>query len=119
MATAATGAVNFNSGYALINEEGPELVAADGMASIYANGFPTIAKIPKGATIYTAKETAKLLGGKMSLPAYADGTLDPRIAGQIKDDPIGPVNVVINEPPPKEKEEEEEPKKEEEPRGGG
>lgn len=71
---AANGASNFKGGYALINEEGPELVAGNGLASIYANGFPTIAKIPKGATIYTAKETASLLGGKMSIPAYADGT---------------------------------------------
>ena len=70
---AANGALNFKGGYALINEEGPEIVAANGTASIYANGFPTVAKIPGGATIYTAEETASMLGGKTSIPAYADG----------------------------------------------
>lgn len=74
MPMAANGASNFKGGYALINEEGPEIVAANGIASIYAHGFPTVAKLPGGATVYTAKETAAMLGGKLSLPAYADGT---------------------------------------------
>ena len=69
----ANGTDHFGGGYSLINEEGPELVATDGMAYIYANGFPTVAKIPGGAKIYTAEETAAMLGGKMGFPAYADG----------------------------------------------
>lgn len=69
----ANGTDHFDGGYSLINEEGPELVATDGMAYIYANGFPTVAKIPGGAKIYTAEETAAMLGGKMGFPAYADG----------------------------------------------
>ena len=50
------------------------MVAGNGLAQIYAHGFPTIAKIPRGARIYNARETAQLLGGTMSLPAYASGT---------------------------------------------
>ena len=72
--TNASGTDFFPGGYSLINEKGPEIVAANGMASIYANGFPTIAKIPRGAQIFNAKDTAAILGNRMSIPAYASGT---------------------------------------------
>lgn len=111
---AANGASNFKGGNALINEEGPELVVGNGLASIYANGFPTIAKIPKGATIYTAKETASLLGGKMSIPAYADGTsggnnlldLLGGVLGFFGYSPAGDSKEKLTVPPPKKDKEE-------------
>lgn len=76
--TNASGTKHFGGGLSLINEEGPELVTADGWAKIIANGEPTIANIPKGATIFNAKETAQILGGaKQSVfPAFATGNLD-------------------------------------------
>lgn len=70
----AKGTDSFRGGLSLINEEGPELVAANGSASFYGGGYPTIAPIPRGAKIFTAEETAALLGGRVSLPAYAEGT---------------------------------------------
>lgn len=119
---AANGASNFKGGYALINEEGPELVAGNGLASIYANGFPTIAKIPKGATIYTAKETASLLGGTMSIPAYADGTnggvnlmdLLGGVLGFFGYSPAGDSKEKLTVPPPKKDNEEDKKKSERE-----
>lgn len=71
----AKGTNNFPGGYSLINENGPEIVAANGLARIYAHGFPTIAKIPQGAQIFNAEDTAAILGSSMTLPSYADGTV--------------------------------------------
>lgn len=76
LAKNAKGTDSFRGGLSLINEEGPELVAANGKASFYGGGLPTIAAIPRGAQIFTAEETAALLNGRKSLPAYAEGTQD-------------------------------------------
>ena len=88
----AKGTKHFGGGLSLINEEGPELITADGWARILANGKPTIANIPKGATIYTASETAQILGGaKQSVfPAFATGYLDnwSKALAQLKNDPV-------------------------------
>lgn len=122
----AKGTSNFPGGYSLINENGPEIVAANGLARIYANGFPTIAKIPRGAQIFNAEDTAAILGSSMSLPSYADGTVSimdwigsgvssftSALSGGI-DAFIGAIKESIAVPPKKEEEE----KKEEKSSGG-
>ena len=74
----AKGSEYFAGGLSLVNEEGPELIAADGWAKILGNGEPTIGNIPRGAKIYTAQETAQILGsaykGQTRFPAFAEGT---------------------------------------------
>ena len=72
----ARGTDNFRGGLSLINEEGPELIALDGFAKILGHGEPTVANIPKGATIYTAQETAKIMRGVSGwgFPAFKSGT---------------------------------------------
>ena len=59
----AKGTDSFRGGLSLINEEGPELITANGWARIMGHGDPTVANIPKGARIYTAEETARILNG--------------------------------------------------------
>lgn len=59
----AKGTDSFRGGLSLINEKGPELIAANGWAKILGHGDPTVANIPKGARIYTAEETARILNG--------------------------------------------------------
>ena len=74
----AEGDSSFKGGKALINEEGPELIVSGGYAKILGGGMPVIADIPKGARIYTAKETARLLAGVggEKFYSFADGTVD-------------------------------------------
>lgn len=115
----AGGTRNFPGGYSLINELGAELVAANGRAYIYGNGLPTIARIPQGAQIFTAVETAEMLNGVMSMPAYAEGTtgtaaLAEAIAGIMHGIAAGTTSGALTVPPPKEEE-----KKEEEKKSGG
>ena len=71
----AKGTDYFAGGPSMLNEEGAELVVSGGRATIYGKGKPTIAAVPKGARIYTAEETARILHGVsgMSFPAYAKG----------------------------------------------
>lgn len=73
----ASGTKSAPGGPALVNEKGPELISARGLAYIAGGGRPTITNLPKGATVLTAEETKKAVGGLNSLRpirAYADGT---------------------------------------------
>lgn len=73
----ASGTKSAPGGPALVNENGPELISAKGLAYIAGGGRPTITNLPKGATVLTAEETKKAVGGLNSLRpirAYADGT---------------------------------------------
>lgn len=73
----ASGTKSAPGGPALVNEKGPELISAKGIAYIVGGGRPTITNLPKGATVLTAEETKKAVGGLNSLRpirAYADGT---------------------------------------------
>lgn len=73
----ASGTKSAPGGPALVNEKGPELISAGGLAYIAGGGRPTITNLPKGATVLTAEETKKAVGGLNSLRpirAYADGT---------------------------------------------
>lgn len=111
----AKGTDSFRGGMSLINEEGPELIAANGEASIYGGGMPTIAKIPRGAKIFTAEETAKILGSRLSMPAYAEGTNTIGDVASLFEAVVGGVGHGVVEakvdPPTEEKKEEEEQKK--------
>lgn len=58
----ARGTRNAPGGLSLVNEEGPEIIEEDGKQRIASNGQPTLTYLKKGATVYTAKETAKKIG---------------------------------------------------------
>ena len=75
--TFAKGTQNAKGGPALVNDgNGPELIAANGMAYIAGDGDPTITDLPQGAKVYTAEETKRILDGKKlsgPIPAFASG----------------------------------------------
>ena len=73
----ASGTKSAPGGPALVNEKGPELISAKGIAYIAGGGRPTITNLPKGATVLTAEETRKAVGGLKSINpirAYEEGT---------------------------------------------
>ena len=73
----AKGTDSAPGGPTLVNEKGPELISANGLAYIAGGGQPTITNLPKGATVLTAEETRKAVGGLGSvgpIRAYKDGT---------------------------------------------
>lgn len=67
----ASGTRGAPGGPALVNENGPEILAANGLAWIAGGGKPTVTMLPRGAQVYTASETRNMLGG---IPAFAGGT---------------------------------------------
>lgn len=72
----AAGTKNAPGGAALVNERGPELISANGLAYIAGGGKPTITNLPKGAVVLTATETRRAAGSLGSLGAmraYAGG----------------------------------------------
>lgn len=85
----ATGTKSAPGGLALINDGTPvngsagELVVHDGVGQIYNDGKETVQPIPKGAKIYTARQTQDILKdrgltvddvAKNPIPAMANGT---------------------------------------------
>lgn len=85
----ATGTNYWGGGSALINDGAPvngssaELVVSDGIGRIYNGGEETIQGIPRGAKIYNAADTQKILKDRgltvkdldgAAIPAMADGT---------------------------------------------
>lgn len=101
----ATGTESAPGGLALINDGAPvngsagELVVHDGVGQIYNDGKETVQPIPKGAKIYTARQTQDILKDRgltvddvaeNPIPAMANGTnnnkypdyrLDPNYSG--------------------------------------
>ena len=59
--TYATGTKSARGGLSLVNEEGAELIYANGKAWIAGGGDPTITNLPAGAGVFTAKETREIL----------------------------------------------------------
>lgn len=57
----ASGTKSARGGLSLVNEEGAELIYANGKAWIAGGGNPTITNIPIGAGIFNAKETREIL----------------------------------------------------------
>lgn len=72
----ASGTDSAPGGPALVNEKGPEMISANGLAWIAGGGKPTVTMLPKGATVLTAEETKRALGGKKynNLSAFGEGT---------------------------------------------
>ena len=57
----ATGTKSARGGLSLVNEEGAEIIYANGKAWIAGGGDPTITNLPVGAGVFTAKETREIL----------------------------------------------------------
>ena len=85
----ASGTKSAPGGLALINDGAPvngssaELVVDDGIGQIYNNGKETVQPIPKGAKVYTARQTQDILKDRgltvkdvseNPIPAMANGT---------------------------------------------
>lgn len=69
----ASGVSGAPGGPALVNENGPEVISANGIAYIAGGGKPTITMLPRGATVLTASQSRPLLSGG-SIPAFENGT---------------------------------------------
>ena len=72
----ASGTKEAPGGPALVNENGPEMIAANGLAWIAGGGNPTVTMLPRGATVLTASETRRATGGRGVgvIPSFEDGT---------------------------------------------
>lgn len=72
----ASGTKGAPGGPALVNEHGPEMISAGGLAWIAGGGKPTVTMLPRGATVLTAQQTRSATGGRRisGIPAYAGGT---------------------------------------------
>lgn len=57
----ASGTKSARGGLSLVNEEGAELIYANGKAWIAGGGDPTITNLPVGAGVFNAKETREIL----------------------------------------------------------
>ena len=57
----ASGTRSARGGLSLVNEEGAEIIYANGKAWIAGGGDPTITNLPVGAGVFTAKETREIL----------------------------------------------------------
>lgn len=66
------GSADYAGGPTMLNEKGPEIIAEGGRAYIVGGGAPAIADIPRGATIFSAEDTQKLL--TTGIAARASGT---------------------------------------------
>lgn len=57
----ASGTKSARGGLSLVNEEGAEIIYANGKAWIAGGGDPTITNLPAGAGVFNAKETRDIL----------------------------------------------------------
>ena len=71
----ASGTKGAPGGPALVNENGPEMISAGGLAWIAGGGKPTVTMLPKGATVLTAEQTRRATGGRnlSGIPAFEGG----------------------------------------------
>lgn len=68
----ASGTERAPGGPALVNENGPEVISANGLAWVAGGGKPTITMLPRGATVLTASQSRGLLSGG-AIRAYDQG----------------------------------------------
>lgn len=57
----ASGTTSARGGLSLVNEEGAEIIYANGKAWIAGGGNPTITNLPVGAGVFNARETREIL----------------------------------------------------------
>ena len=71
----AGGTSNSPGGPTLVNELGPEMISANGLAYIAGGGQPTITDLPRGAIVLTAEQTRRAMKGYSGgvIPAASDG----------------------------------------------
>lgn len=75
--SSAAGTKSAPGGPTLVNEQGPELISANGLAYIAGGGKPTITNLPRGAIVLNAGETRRAMGSLRSMGpmrAYKEGT---------------------------------------------
>lgn len=74
----AGGTDSAPGGPTLVNEEGPEIIAANGLAWIAGGGRPSVTVVPRGAQVYTASETRNMMRSGAApanaFPAFKGGT---------------------------------------------
>jgi TP901 family phage tail tape measure protein len=73
----ASGTDSAPGGPALVNENGPEIISANGLAWIAGGGNPAVVNLPRGASVLTAEQTRRLTGSGGKFPvmrAYASGS---------------------------------------------
>ena len=83
----ATGTKSARGGLSLVNEEGAELIYANGKAWIAGGGDPTITNLPVGAGVFNARETREILarsGIASNEGAYVGGIPDAPSGGSGK-----------------------------------
>jgi TP901 family phage tail tape measure protein len=68
----ASGTKSSAGGLSLVNEEGAELIYADGRAWIAGGGKPTITNLPVGAGVFNAKETREIFS-RSGINSFAGG----------------------------------------------
>ena len=85
----ASGTDYAHGGATLVNEEGAEIIQSNGRAWIAGGGYPTIANVPRGAKVWTAKETKAILGNSNlsllygGIKAMAGGSDVPSIISSV------------------------------------
>lgn len=84
----ASGTRGAPGGPALVNENGPEMISANGLAWIAGGGKPTVTMLPRGATVLTAQQTRSATSGRniSGIPAYAGGTVNPTRSNNMTDE---------------------------------
>ena len=70
---AASGTKSAPGGPTLVNELGPELISANGLAWIAGGGKPTVTNLPKGATVLTTAQTRRAVNGLNGVIPAAKG----------------------------------------------
>ena len=80
----ADGTTSARGGLSLVNEEGAEIIYANGKAWIAGGGDPTITNLPVGAGVFNAKQTREILtrsGIASNAGAYVGGIPDVPTGG--------------------------------------
>lgn len=89
----AEGVDSAPGGAAIINEEGPELIAKNGKAKLYDTDGPTLVNIDKGSKVFTAKETEDILGSNVfandTMKSYQRNSKDIPVINFIELNPEG------------------------------
>lgn len=69
----ASGTKSARGGLSLVNEEGAEIIYANGRAWIAGGGNPTLTNIPSGAGVFNAEDTRAILA-RSGIPSFDGGS---------------------------------------------